>query len=221
MTRAHVVLIGCGGLGSEVGLGLIRKGIGRLTLFDHDNVELTNLPRQFFQPKDIGKNKAFALAENLRDQATGETDIRAYPLSFQVAKAKGISTECSLAVAGVDNNPTRVAVAESYLLQQTPAIFLAVDDQASKGYVFVQTSRLGDPCFMCLFPDARQDSRVHQCAGASIEILKIVAGMALYAIDSLLMSRARPWNYKAVFLDQGSDGQRNITMRSDCNLCAR
>lgn len=219
LARAHIDLIGCGGLGGEVGHGLARKGVGRLTAFDPDVVELSNLARQFFGPEDQGRNKALALARNLARQATGRTLIEGHARSFQDALANGVSAEGDIAVVGVDNNPTRIAAAEYYLGRHTPVIFLAVDARAARGYVFVQTSQPGDPCFLCLFPEAAEDRRVHQCAGASIEILKIVAGIALYAVDSLLMARPRPWNYKEVFLDQGPDGHRTIQQRPGCRLC--
>lgn len=219
LSRAHITLIGAGGLNGEVGHGLARKGAGRLTIFDHDLVELSNLARQQFTAEDLDQNKALALAGNLARQATGRTLIEGYARSFQDALAAGGNVNGHIAVVGVDNNPTRIAAAEYYLRQGTPVIFLAVDVRAARGYVFVQTSRPGDPCFLCLFPDAAEDRVVHGCAGASIEILKIVAGIALYAIDSLLMSRPRPWSYKEVFLDGGGDGGRTIGARAECPLC--
>ena len=219
LAQAHVDLIGCGGLGGEVGHGLVRKGVGHLTLCDHDHVEVSNLPRQQFDATDIGKPKALALARNLARQATGPSLIEGYAYSFQDALAKGLKLEGQIAVVGVDNNATRIHAAQYYLARAVPVLFLAVDVQAARGYVFVQTSQPGHPCFQCLYPDAPNDPRIYGCAGASIEILKIMAGLALYAIDSLLMARARPWNYKAVFLDQGGDGQRTIGQRPTCSLC--
>lgn len=214
-----MVQIGCGGLGGECGHGLVRKGIGRLTLLDFDTVELSNLARQFFGPEDLGQNKALALARNLARQATGRTLIEGHALSFQGAVEKGINLKGNIAIVGVDNNETRIAAARYFLRHKIPVVFLAVDAQAAKGYVFVQTSKPGQPCFLCLFPDAAQDHRIHGCAGASIEILKIVAGIALYAVDSLLMPRPRPWHYKEVFLDMGGDGQRVILQRPGCPVC--
>ncbi|KKL85485.1 hypothetical protein LCGC14_1954240, partial [marine sediment metagenome] len=120
---------------------------------------------------------------------------------------------------GVDNNEARIAAAAYYLARRIPVVFLAVDVTASCGYVYVQTSRPGDACFLCLYPDAAQERDVHACAGASIEILKVLAGIALYAVDSLLMDRPRPWNYKEVFLSQGGDGQCTIGQKPDCTLC--
>ena len=221
LAQAHVDMIGCGGLGGEVGHGLVRKGIGRLTLCDHDHVDASNLPRQHFYATDVGKPKAPALARNLARQATGRTHIYGYATSFQDALTQGVKLEGDVAVVGVDNNATRIAAATYYRARAVPVIFLAVDVQAARGYVFVQTSQPDEPCFQCLYPDAVNDQRIYGCAGASIEILKIMAGIALYAIDSLLMARPRLWNYKAVFLDQGGDGQSVIGQRPACSLCGR
>lgn len=219
LADAHIDLIGCGGLGGEVGHGLVRKGIGQLTLCDHDHVDVTNLARQHFSADDVGKAKALALAKNLAEQATGRSLIRGHAYAFQEAEARGITFDGQIAVVGVDNNRSRIDAARYYLQRGVPVLFLAVNDRASAGYVFVQTSQPGDPCFQCLYPDAGEDRRTYGCAGASIEILKIVAGMALYAIDSLLMDRPRPWNYKAVYLDQSGDGQQMIAQRRGCSLC--
>ena len=219
LAQTSVDLIGCGGLGGEVGHGLVRKGIGQLTLYDHDQVDLTNLARQHFSRKDIGKPKALALAQNLAREATGQSLIEGHACVFQDALAQGAKLDGQIAVVGVDNQATRIAAAHYYLRHGIPVIFLAVDVQAACGYVFVQQSQPGTPCFLCLFPDALHDQRVYGCAGASIEILKIMAGVALYAIDSLLMPRQRPWNYKTVFLNRPGDGQHTIGQRPGCPLC--
>ena len=69
---AHVVLIGCGGLGSWVACGLVSAGLGKLTLIDDDTVELSNLNRQLlFTEEDLGGKKvevaaAALLANNSR-----------------------------------------------------------------------------------------------------------------------------------------------------------
>ena len=61
--EAHVVLIGCGGIGSPALQYLAAAGIGQLTLIDSDVVEESNLQRQtIFTPADVGKAKAEAAA---------------------------------------------------------------------------------------------------------------------------------------------------------------
>lgn len=80
--RAHVVVIGLGGVGSHAAEALIRSGIGRITLVDFDLVCVTNTNRQLQAVRGaIGKPKASVLAERLRlinPQAT----IRPVPLFY-------------------------------------------------------------------------------------------------------------------------------------------
>ena len=56
---AHALVIGAGGLGSPVALYLGTAGVGRVTLVDHDTVDLTNLQRQIAHSMArIGQPKA-------------------------------------------------------------------------------------------------------------------------------------------------------------------
>ena len=48
LRRAHILLLGLGGVGSYVCEALARAGIGRLSLVDSDKVEVTNLNRQLY-----------------------------------------------------------------------------------------------------------------------------------------------------------------------------
>jgi len=64
--RARVGVAGCGGLGSNAAVALVRAGIGGLVLVDGDRVEESNLNRQHFFRADIGRPKVAALADHLR-----------------------------------------------------------------------------------------------------------------------------------------------------------
>src|ERR1700737_4330255 len=89
-SRSHVLCIGAGGIISHIAPTLVRKGIGRIALLDDDVVEASNLNRQRFYPKDIGRNKAIALAENLLPECIAETEIRGIPLRLEEAIAQDI-----------------------------------------------------------------------------------------------------------------------------------
>ena len=66
LQRATVGIAGCGGLGSNAAVALVRAGVGRLILADHDTVEASNLNRQHYFQGDIGRKKVEALAAHLR-----------------------------------------------------------------------------------------------------------------------------------------------------------
>src|ERR1700730_13311834 len=78
-SKSRVLCIGAGGINSQIAPTLVRKGVGRITLVDDDIVEPTNLNRQRFYIKDVGENKAIALAKNLQPECIVATEIRGYP----------------------------------------------------------------------------------------------------------------------------------------------
>jgi molybdopterin/thiamine biosynthesis adenylyltransferase len=130
---------------------LVRKGIGRITLLDNDVVEASNLNRQRFYIKDIGRNKALALAANLLPECIVETEIQGIPLRLEEAIAREVDLSCNVAICGVDNNPARVAASRYFRTQGVPVIFTAVSGDGDHGYLFVQEKE--GPCIACLFPD--------------------------------------------------------------------
>src|SRR6478736_10118142 len=58
LLAAHALVIGAGGLGSPAAFYLASAGVGRITLADHDTVDLTNLQRQILHTTErIGQAK--------------------------------------------------------------------------------------------------------------------------------------------------------------------
>jgi molybdopterin/thiamine biosynthesis adenylyltransferase len=217
-SNASVLCIGAGGIISQIAPTLVRKGIGRITLFDDDFVEPTNLNRQRFYKEDIGENKALALAKNLQRECIVGTRIHGYAFRLEEAIARSINLDCDVAICGVDNNPARVA-ASRFFRSKNPAIFTAVSRDADHGYVFVQDK--AGPCIACLFPDIMNDDR-YPCPGtpAIADILQAVGSLAVYAMDTLLMERPRTWNYRRLSLSEPSlDGGSMIPPRAGCPLC--
>src|SRR5258708_2842306 len=97
-SRGHVLCVGAGGIISNIAPTLCRKGIGKITLLDDDLVEASNLNRQRFYAKDIGKNKAVALAENLQAECIVATEIRGLPSRLEEAIATGVDLRCDVAI---------------------------------------------------------------------------------------------------------------------------
>ena len=65
LSKGRVAIAGLGGLGSNVAFALARIGVGHLHLIDFDRVDLTNLNRQQYFLKHVGRNKTDALKEQL------------------------------------------------------------------------------------------------------------------------------------------------------------
>ncbi len=68
LSRRHVFLAGLGGVGSYCAEALVRAGIGRLTLVDHDCVAASNINRQLpALLSTVGRPKIEVMRERLRD----------------------------------------------------------------------------------------------------------------------------------------------------------
>lgn len=213
-----ILFVGAGGLVSFIAPTVVRKGIAGVTVIDHDTVEASNLNRQRFYPRDVGRNKAVALVENLVGECIAETRLAGYALSLTDAIHRGIPRFCDVAVCGVDNNPSRTEAARYFRSIGKPVVFCAVSADADHGYVFVQEAT--GPCLGCLFPDSVNDDR-YPCPGtpAVADILQAVGSLAVYAIDTLLMERPRRWNYRRIHLSDGTaDSSTFIRVRSQCPL---
>ena len=67
LRNAGAAIAGLGGLGSHVAVMLARTGIGSLHLIDFDRVEPSNLNRQIYRMKHLGRYKTEALKEEISE----------------------------------------------------------------------------------------------------------------------------------------------------------
>lgn len=69
LSEARVGIAGAGGLGSNAAMLLARSGVGHLLIVDGDTVAPSNLNRQHYFPRHVGRPKVEALAEQIRELA--------------------------------------------------------------------------------------------------------------------------------------------------------
>ncbi len=66
LARAHVAVVGVGGVGAWTVEALVRSGVGRLTLIDRDDVCITNTNRQLpALTGEVGRPKVEVIAERM------------------------------------------------------------------------------------------------------------------------------------------------------------
>lgn len=219
--HAAVALIGAGGIGSHVAQGVVRKGPGLVGIYDDDEVELQNLSRQLFRKRDIGKNKSICLAKRLRNEGFFQTTIIAYPYRFQEMEEEGHDfTQYRLLVCGVDNNPTRTAVSKYGVENNLPVIHAAVSRDGNSLYCAVQEP--GKACFGCMFPHSLNDDTYPCNLPGIIDVLQVVSGFIVFAIDTLICGRHREWNLVSMALDGSMPAVvKTVERNPACPLCGR
>lgn len=65
LSRSVIGIAGCGGIGSNVAVSLVRAGVGKLIIADFDVIEESNLNRQYYFNDEIGKSKVMTLKHRL------------------------------------------------------------------------------------------------------------------------------------------------------------
>jgi len=66
ISKAHICVIGIGGVGSWAAEALARSGIGEITLIDNDEIGLSNINRQIHTlSSSVGQQKVLVMAERL------------------------------------------------------------------------------------------------------------------------------------------------------------
>lgn len=95
-----MTLIGCGGIGSILGLCASKLGIRRITVYDDDSIENHNFSNQMYRLSDLNRPKVEALADVCKDFAGCDVDAR---------KEKVTSDHIftGLVVSGVDSMKAR------------------------------------------------------------------------------------------------------------------
>lgn len=216
-----IVCIGAGGLGGNICKGLARTGIGRLILMDGDAVELSNLNRQPFHREDLYKNKAFALANNLKQESVGSTLIEAYSLDFEevIEDYPDVFNKVEIAIAVVDSYESRSRICKFFLEKKIPVIYSAVSDDSDTGYVFVQ--KPGEACFYCAKPNELVRSGRAKCVDPSAVYIHLaMSGVIIFTVIQLIHNRTLPWNWRETFLFAEARAIK-LPIRKDCEVCQK
>ena len=66
LSKSHVAVVGCGGLGAIAASYLAGAGIGSLTLIDGDQPDISNVHRQVLYTGEEGEAKSLVLKKKLR-----------------------------------------------------------------------------------------------------------------------------------------------------------
>lgn len=212
--------VGAGALGGWFDSLAVRMGLGRIDVLDYDRVEASNLPRQPFRVRDIGKSKARQLALRLADERTSSrTRITAYPYSLEQAVQAGLKLDYNAVYVGVDSDPTRLYAARLFQQRGIPVIFSGTGRNSQKGYVFVQRSTANAPCLACMNPAIEHSEVKEGCSGAAADVPVALAGMAIYALEALFTQRKVEWDYWEIILPTGKSVAARVARKEHCPVC--
>lgn len=180
-----VAIIGCGGLGSLIALYLVGAGVGRVKLFDDDEVELSNLHRQLaFRETDLGASKAVALREHLLQvNGTCHIDSCHYRFGKDQKTDQGYLASVDLVLDATDNLGARHAIEVATRALSIPWIMGAATRFHGQVAAFNASRSTG--CYRCMAPSTVA-SKENDCRNEGVlgPVVGVVA--AWQAQDAIL-----------------------------------
>lgn len=199
LSRASVLCIGAGGLGTPALLYLAAAGIGRITIVDDDRVDESNLQRQIlFTTDDIGRGKAEAARGRLCRLNPG-IEIKAISRRLDAVLAAHLVPQHDMILDGSDNFETRFLINDAAMKYGRPWVYGAI--QGFDGQVAVFTPGQGGACYRCLCPDMPR-ARITNCAesgvlGAAVGMIGLTQALQVIQMivggDGFMPLRGRMW----------------------------
>ena len=219
---SHALIIGAGGLGSPVALYLGTAGVGRITIVDHDTVDLTNLQRQIAHNlARVGTPKATSAAASIA-AINPDVVVEAIGVRADAALLDSLVADCDVVLDCSDNFATRHAVNAACVAHRKPLVSGAAI--GFDGQISVYDTRDDKaPCYACLFPPDVTFEEV-RCSTMGVfaplvgiigtmqaaEALRLLAGVGTSLAGRLQMLDGRTMEWSEV----------RLARQPDCTVCA-
>lgn len=197
---AKALVIGAGGLGSPASMYLAAAGVGHITLYDDDRVDLSNLQRQIaHHTSDIGTDKVISTLNTLK-KLNPDTQIAAHHERLdgerleQEVKIADVVLDCS------DNFTTRFAINAACVKHKIPLVSGAAI--RFEGQVSVFTPGFNDsPCYNCLYNNDGEDPQNCATNGVIAPITGIVGSIQALEAMKIVMAIGETLTGRLLLLD--------------------
>jgi adenylyltransferase/sulfurtransferase len=218
---ANVLIVGAGGLGSPAAMYLAAAGIGSITIYDNDEVDLSNLQRQIaHHTPDIGTDKVISTRQTL-NKLNPDVNVRAVKqrltgeqLDLEVINAD-VVLDCS------DNFSTRFAINNACVKHHTALVSGAAI--RFEGQVSVFTPGFNNsPCYNCLYNN--DGDELQNCAtnGVIAPITGIVGSIQALEAIKLIMGIGETLTGRLLLLDGLTMEWNTMKLRKNpmCPTCS-
>ncbi len=222
LTQSHALIVGAGGLGAPVALYLAAAGVGKLTICDFDDVDLTNLQRQIIHTTaSVGINKALSAQQTIYE-INPEVQVHTVQKRSTKAELEMLVANADVVIDCSDNFATRYALNRICFELRRPLVSGAA--VRFEGQITVYDFRNKEtPCYHCLFPDAGEDQDM-RCAsnGVFSPLVGMIGTTQAAEALKLLMGIGDSLQGRLLLLDALAMEWREIKLKKDpnCSVCA-
>ena len=222
LLNSHCLIIGAGGLGSPASIYLASSGIGKITICDFDDVDISNLQRQILHSdQSIGTNKALSASKFL-NKVNSEIIITPIEKKLNIDEMTDIAKDVDVIIDCSDNFETRYALNKIAFYLNKPLVSGAAIKFDGQISVF-DFRNATSPCYECLFPDSKTEAEL-RCADHGVfsplvgmigstqaaEAIKIILNVGNSLMGRLLLLNSKDMTWKTI----------KIVKDKSCKICS-
>lgn len=214
ISKARVLVAGCGGLGSPVIQYLAAAGVGTIGVSDFDKVSLGNLQRQtIFSEKDIGKQKTDSAERRIRE-INSSIKVEKHP-KLIFSNARGIVKKYDVVVDCTDSFPAKYLINDACYLLGKPWIHGSALKMDGRVAVFD-----GKPCYRCLLPSPPKDCEKCETSGVLGPVCGIIGSIQATEAIKIIIGKGSLKGKIVVFDGNKMDFEvLSIKENPGCILC--
>lgn len=221
LSRAKVLVVGLGGLGSPVTLYLAAAGVGKLIIADGDNLEVSNLQRQILYDTASAGNAKALLAEERLTALNPDIDLEVIDEALEESDLASYIPEVDLVLDCSDNLSTRKAINRVCAAEAVPLISAAAIRWEGHLMLF-DFRRPETPCYECLYPPEAAEP-VLNCSTSGVvgPLLGVLGSLQALEALKLLLGLESDINGKLLVFDGRHHQWQRFAMAKNtcCPVC--
>ena len=221
LLNSRILIIGAGGLGSPAAMYLAAAGVGKITIYDDDEVDLSNLQRQIaHHTPDIGIDKVISTEQTLKN-LNPEINVVGVKLRLSGETLETEVENADVVLDCGDNFATRFAINAACVKQKTPLVSGAAI--RFEGQVSVFTAGKNDsPCYNCLYQSDGEELQNCATNGVIAPITGIVGSIQALEALKLIMDIGETLTGRLLLLDGLTMEWHTMRLKKNpqCATCA-
>lgn len=200
LLTARVLIVGAGGLGSPATMYLAAAGVGNITIYDDDEVDLSNLQRQIaHHTPDIGMDKVISTQQTLKN-LNPEVNVRAIKQRLSGETLDNEVKNADVVLDCTDNFSTRFAINAACVKQQKPLVSGAAIRFEGQVSVFT-AGKNNSPCYNCLYQSDGEELQNCATNGVIAPITGIVGSIQALEAMKLIIGIGETLTGRLLLLD--------------------
>lgn len=218
LNKAKILVAGVGGLGSSVIIHLASVGIGYLGLVDFDEVEESNLNRQYIHfPEKTGVNKTLS-AKNWIERFNPDINVEMYNIKLDSTNSDNIISKYDIVIDCFDSYNSKFILNNSCLKNDKPLIHGGVCEFYGQVITILGKE---SACLNCIFPKTEEFPKekkgiISPVVGVigsiqSMEAIKYILGLNGLLVNTFLSYDGIKQSFRKI----------TLTKNENCSICMK